>query len=133
VNNTHETPTPIKGTSPLSANILIIEDDPDTAAVIATSLIKEGYGARTVENRDEALKVLNQTRYDLIVMDLYMPGMGPELFIMKVHSKYPRSKVILITATENAEKQARSFGISHSIGKPFDHDQLLAAVRKCLS
>ena len=128
-----EKPTPTKGIAKTTGNVLIIEDDPDTATVIATTLIKEGYGARTVSTRDEAVKVLSRYLYDVIIMDLYMAGMGPDEFVKKAKSLYPRSKVILITAIESVDKQASRLGICQWIGKPFDPDQLLGAVCKCLS
>jgi DNA-binding response OmpR family regulator len=126
-------PTPQRGQSTRKshANVLIIEDDPDTAEMVCTLLIKEGYGARVVSYRDEALLVLNQYLYDVIVMDLYMPGIGAEEFVTEVRKKHVRSTIILITAIDRVDMQAKKLGLCHFIGKPLHPDELLNTIRNC--
>lgn len=124
--------SPSRGNSTTIGNILVIEDDPNTASTIEAILKKEGYGVRTVSSRDEALKVLDRYLYNLVIMDLYMPGMVPEEFIKVAKQRRPLAQVILTTAAEYVDVQAKRLGICRWLGKPFDPDQLLDVVRECM-
>lgn len=112
-------------------NVLVIEDDPDTADTIATILRRDGYSVRAVGTRDDALATLAAYLYNVVIMDLNMPGLSAADFMKEVRYRCPGSKFILITAAERVSEQAKALGICHTIGKPFDPDDLLAAVKKC--
>ncbi len=117
--------------SPVNANVLVIEDNPDIMQTLGMILMGKGYGVRPVSSRDEALRVLSHYLYDVIIMDLFMPGIGPVEFIKEARLRCPRSQYILLTASEHVEKEADTLGILHWIGKPFDPDDVLEAVRQC--
>ena len=114
----------------VKGNVLVIEDDQDTLEVIGMHLMREGYGVRRVRLRNEALVVLSRYLYDIILMDLNMPGMGPGEFISAVRKYSPRSKFIVTTASEHVELAARKLGVSYWLGKPFTQEDLMEAMRK---
>lgn len=111
-------------------NVLVIEDDDDTADSICTFLKREGYGARWVSSRDEALEVLGSYIYDFIVMDYMMPGLGAVDFLKQARQSCPRSKFVLITAASIAHERAHTLGISQWLGKPFTPEALLSALQR---
>jgi DNA-binding response OmpR family regulator len=130
-----KTPIPAVVSRPViaksSGNVLVIEDDKDSADIIGVILMREGYGVRTVATRDEALKILNSYLYDVIIMDLFMPGLGPKEFINEVRRLHSRSEVILMTAAENVSSGAADLKICKWLGKPFQYEDLIATVRSC--
>jgi DNA-binding response OmpR family regulator len=113
----------------VTTNVLIIEDHFDTGKIIGAFLTAEGYGARVVESRNEAVAILDTYLYDFIVMDLFMPGLSAEKFIAEVRRRC-RSEIILITATEYVAQQAQRLGVHSWVGKPFDPIKLLKILRE---
>lgn len=82
----------------LKRNILIIEDDQDTAETMAEFLKDEGYGVRYVTSRDDAVLALQRFLYDVVIMDYSMPGLSADRFVALARGRCPRSKFILTTA-----------------------------------
>jgi two-component system alkaline phosphatase synthesis response regulator PhoP len=105
-------------------NVLVVEDDKDTANVICFQLLNDGYGARHVPNRDEALQVLNMYIYDYIIMDYWMPGMDAKVFATKVLQKRPNTRIVLTTAADSVKKIAADLGVRWCIPKPFAPHQV---------
>jgi DNA-binding response OmpR family regulator len=121
------------GTAPLrpNMNVLVIEDDQDTALTIGMLVMREGYGVRTVASRDDALYLLSCYLYDVIIMDLNMPGFTAPDFVAEVKQRCPRSQIVLLTAAGKVNQEGDKLGLPHRLGKPFDADDLLKAIRAC--
>ena len=115
----------------LKRNILIIEDDVDTAETLAEFLKDEGYGCRYVCSRDDAVLALQRFLYDVVIMDYSMPGLSADSFVALARGRCPRSKFILTTAMGKVTECADSLGIHSWIGKPFRPEALLEVIRKC--
>jgi DNA-binding response OmpR family regulator len=112
----------------VKGNVLVVEDDPDTAETWIWILAKAGYGVRKAPDRDTALRLMNSNLYSYVVLDLFMPGMSAETFIQKMRER-PQVKVILITAASDAEHEAKRLGIVNYIGKPVSEEALLQALK----
>jgi CheY-like chemotaxis protein len=127
----HEIEKPMQSTvsSAGSGNLLVIEDDADTADIIRTFMSEEGYHVRCVPSRDAALEVLDAYLYNVIVMDYTMPGMGAVEFIREARRRCPNSMFVLITAEVVAAERALTLGLSRWLGKPFTPERLLQAIR----
>jgi CheY-like chemotaxis protein len=113
-------------------NILIIEDDVSTAEMMLIILAHSGYGVRKVTSREAGLVALRRNIYHRIVMDLHMPGMNAEEFVAVATKDFPRSKILLVTASVDAATEAQRLGIRNYLGKPFNDEQLLNAIKTCL-
>lgn len=114
-----------KNTKP---NILIVEDDADTAEVITMILTSEGFGVRWSQFRDEAVEMVEAQHYACILMDNFMLGMTAADFVARVRHKSPQTKFILLTATDKVASEAERLGIHRWLKKPFDINELLAAI-----
>ena len=112
-------------------NVLIVEDDKDTADTLVVVLASAGYGVRKVSNRDSALQVLKSNLYQCIVLDFYMPGMPAKDFMAALKRVQPLSKVLLITAANEVEVEAKKLGVTCYLGKPFENEALLKLVAQC--
>ncbi len=95
---------------PLQEQILIVDDEIISRRVIGHSLEKAGLKSTAVSHPDEALKLLQDNRYDLVFLDVEMPGMNgfelcKKLRAMPLHAKTP---VIFVTALSGFESRAKS-------------------------
>ena len=112
----------------LNEQILVVDDEIISRRVIGHSLEKAGLKSTAVSHPDEALKLLQDNRYDLVFLDVEMPGMNgfelcKKLRAMPLHAKTP---VIFVTALSGFESRAKSSlsGGDDFIGKPFSYIEL---------
>ena len=113
---------------PLDERILVVDDEIISRRVIGHSLEKAGLKSTAVSHPDEALKLLEEKPYDLVFLDVEMPGMNgfelcKRLRAMPLHAKTP---VIFVTALSGFESRAKSSlsGGDDFIGKPFSYIEL---------
>ncbi len=113
---------------PLDEKILVVDDEIISRRVIGHSLEKAGLKSVAVSHPDEALKLLEEQSFDLVFLDVEMPGMNgfelcKRLRAMPMHAKTP---VIFVTALGGFESRAKSSlsGGDDFIGKPFSYIEL---------
>ena len=113
---------------PLNEQILVVDDEIISRRVIGHSLEKAGLKSTAVSHPDEAIKLLEDQPYDLVFLDVEMPGMNgfelcKKLRTMPLHAKTP---VIFVTALSGFESRAKSSlsGGDDFIGKPFSYIEL---------
>ena len=115
--------------------ILIIEDDTKIAAALAIRLEAAGYAALTAADGLAGLKLALERNPDLILMDIWMPvGIGFSV-AQRLHSLgLSGVPIIFITASKikGLRKTAERLGAVAFFEKPYDSEQLLAAVRQSL-
>lgn len=112
-------------------NVLLIEDDEDSAQIMIADLAEAGFGVRWARSRDEALVVLTHYLYDIIVLDYLMPGMDAAAFVKIVKRDFPRSRVMLISAVQNIRDVAGKLGVCCWLAKPFFPTRLSDYIAKC--
>ena len=112
--------------------ILIVEDDPISLKLLDSRMKSEGFRTLTAENAEKCLKILQQTKPDLILSDFMMPQMdGPELCTaIKKNPDYHNIPIILVTARADTESKntALAAGAVDYITKPIDFKECLARV-----
>lgn len=111
--------------------VLVIDDDPDLLALVASVLEDEGYEVRTAPDGREALVSVESAMPDVILLDLKMPVMsGPE-FAQAFRARYDsRVPIVVLTAADDARKRAAEIHADGLISKPFDLDELIDTVRR---
>jgi CheY-like chemotaxis protein/predicted transcriptional regulator len=95
-------------------NIMLVEDEPDVLFAFKTILISEGHNVDTFTDSFEALKQfvkLNRPYYDLVILDIRMPGMNGIQLYQKLKRIYEDSRVIFITALDAAEELVSTYQI----------------------
>ena len=127
----------VPASDPLDCRILLVEDNLVNQEVAAKMLSKIGAHHDTVENGREALKMLARQRYDLILMDLQMPGMSgfETTKQLKSDSRYSlnlETPVVALTAHATREHKERCFevGMSDYLTKPLRLNEIRAVVEK---
>ncbi|MEW6096769.1 MAG: response regulator [bacterium] len=117
------------------AKILIVDDEKDLANVLGTILELEGYQVTTVLDGYKAIEHIKTTSYDLVLMDIRLPGInGVETFI-KIKEIDPEVKVIMMTAfsVEDLIEKAIKQGAYACIHKPFEPEKVIALIEEAIT
>jgi len=119
------------------ARVLVIDDEPDVRAVIRRFLVAAGHDVSEVGDGAAALGILAEHATDVIVSDLYMPGMdGIEL--ARALRKLPSRPAVVAMSGGGLGRQVNLLDIAAELGaaatlpKPFTKEQLLGAVQAAL-
>ena len=115
-----------------SANVLIIDDDESMRIACLQTLGEAGYRVRAVESGASALERFNRESFDVVLLDLKMPGI-PGMEVLKTLKRHdPSVAVIVITgyASIDAAVQAGRLGVFHFLCKPFTPETLVSTVEK---
>jgi len=114
--------------------IHIIDDEPIIHEVLGDLLTSEGYGVVNSSNGEEALEKHSPQAYELILLDLLMPGMDGIEVLKRLKKIDPHSVIIIITAYASVESaiSAMKLGAFDYIQKPFKHDELLLTVGRAI-
>jgi DNA-binding NtrC family response regulator len=119
----------------MNANILVVEDERAIGIALRGLLQREGYEVTTATSGDEALRLLEGTRYDLVLTDLAL-GRGPSGMdvLAAARARQPEAPVVMITAhgNEKVAVDAMKHGAEDYVPKPFDNDELRLVVRRAL-
>lgn len=114
--------------------ILVVEDHDDTRIMLVTFLESQGYRTVSARNGAEALSVGRSTSPCLILLDLMMPVMSGEQFLIARESipALRQAAVAILSASPYADVVAARYKVNECLAKPLDLDQLAATVeRQC--
>lgn len=115
------------------ARVLVVEDDPDLAALEAEVLKLRGHEVDVACNGREALEAVERARPDLILLDMKMPVMNGREFADEYRRREPSTApIVVVTAADDAQRRAAEVGASGWIAKPFDPDALVDKVAALL-
>lgn len=117
----------------MDIKILVVEDDADINGLLCNILSKKGYDVRGAFSGSEALMCIDQFEYDLVLLDLMLPGVSGEDIINKIR-KDKIMPIIVISAkiTQDDKINALKLGADDYITKPFDINEVLARVESQL-
>lgn len=113
--------------------ILVVDDEPQIRRVLKSALSSQGYEAFDARSGEEALEAIRQRRFDLVLLDVNMPGMGGLEACRQIR---PTSDVAIIMLTvrdaELDKVAALDAGADDYITKPFGTPELMARIRAAL-
>lgn len=114
--------------------ILIVEDEAKIARVLQLELEHEGYETNKVMDGLAALEAYRTASWDLILLDVMLPGMSGMDLLRRIRSDDPHTPVILLTAKDEVDDKVSGLdlGANDYITKPFQIEELLARIRAAL-
>jgi DNA-binding NtrC family response regulator len=124
------------------AGILVIDDDRSILSTIRILLERGAHRVETVDNSRAGLRLLETRKFDLLIVDIFMPGMDGFETMRVVHQSWPEMPIIVISGQQFRSVSERGpdflhmatkLGAVSSLQKPFRPDDLLDAVTRSLS
>jgi DNA-binding NtrC family response regulator len=116
--------------SPRVVNVLVVDDEADYRDALCNVLARRGYCVGTAASGEEALQLVSRQRWDVMVLDLKMPGLDGLATLQVARRVSPRTEVILLTGHGSVDA-----GLHAMRGEAFDFllkpttvDQLLAVI-----
>jgi CheY-like chemotaxis protein len=120
-------PTRFSGT-----RVLLVEDNPVGALLAATLLRREGCAVETAASGHEAVDAMKRARYDLVFMDMRMPGMDGPSAARAIRARGDRTPIVALTANAFAEdrKACLEAGMNDHLVKPLELESLRASLAR---
>ncbi|HKT44656.1 MAG TPA: response regulator transcription factor [Gaiellaceae bacterium] len=111
--------------------ILVIEDESRIQAFVRRGLEAEGYGVATADDGHDGLTLARSGEWDLVVLDLLLPGLNGLRVLQELHREQPQLPVLILSARGDLRTKLKGFelGACDYVAKPFALDELLARVR----
>jgi two-component system KDP operon response regulator KdpE len=116
-----------------SGRILVVDDEPQIRRVLRTTLSAQGYEVFEAKSGEEALAAIRDQRFDLVLLDTNMPGMGGMAACREIR-ECSEAAILMLTVrnTEQDKVAALDAGADDYITKPFGMPELLARIRAAL-
>ena len=113
--------------------ILVIDDDENIVRILTLYLRSKGYDVVSCKSGSRALSVFTDTKPDLVLLDVMLPGMDGREILSKIR-KLSRTPVIMLTAKGETDDRIHALdgGADDYIVKPFDSKELFARIRAVL-
>jgi DNA-binding response OmpR family regulator len=112
-----------------AGRVLVVEDDEPTQKLIEALMKRDGHAPTIVSTATEALRLLGDTEFDVIVLDLMMPRVAGTTVIEVLQEQRRRTPIVVCSAAGTSVLESLGGGLVHAvIRKPFDIDELSGAV-----
>ncbi len=116
------------------SKILIVDDDEKVTTLLGRFLAATNYQVTTLNDSSKAMQAANTVRPDLIILDIMMPY--PDGFtlckMLRDEPKFTKTPILIITALDNSNSKATTFGANDYLAKPFNLDELAYKVEVLL-
>lgn len=114
--------------------VLVVEDDQPLRKIVSTILGEEGYKVDQAEDGSEGLFMATSSEYDLLILDIMMPGMDGYSLIKNLRKEGVQTPALFLTAKDRIEDKVHGLdaGADDYIVKPFASEELLARTRSLL-
>ena len=115
-------------------SILVIDDDRTICFFLQNIIQAEGYDCELAFNTSEAKAMLERSFFELITLDIRMPGESGLDFLGYAREKYPETAVIMISVIDDPQtaKKALENGAYGYIPKPFERDEVIINIHSAL-
>ncbi len=112
-------------------NILITDDDPDLRRALHRTLHSLGFEIAEAANGEQALKQIREHHFDVILLDINMPGIGGIEACRELRRWAPRLEILMLTVRDSEDDRVRALdaGADDYVTKPFSIPELAARLR----
>jgi CheY-like chemotaxis protein len=116
----------------MSKNILVVDDEPWSVKFISDFLRKEGYEVTEASNGAEAIELIDNSRFDLVLSDVRMPRVDGVTLALHVRSRIPTIPIILMTGVPFELTPTLGYNVT-CLSKPLSLDELRSNIQRLLS
>ncbi|QDU95946.1 response regulator [Lignipirellula cremea] len=120
----------------MTISILVVEDNADNMKLFRWTLEDAGYEVTGAASAEDGFEVLNQRSFDLIVMDISLPGMDGKEATRRLRADPLYARLPIIAATAHAiTEEANAIlacGVTSLVTKPIDEEAFLSEIESCL-
>jgi DNA-binding response OmpR family regulator len=111
--------------------VLVVEDNKKMAAFISKALKEEGYAVNTLYDGDEALATISTTPFDVVVLDIMLPGRDGLSVLRQLRQRGNHTPILLLSARGGVNERVEGLdaGADDYLAKPFALEELIARVR----
>ncbi len=120
---------------PAGASILVIDDEAGIRESLEVLLTLEGYSVTVAADGEQGLRFLELETFDLVLLDLALPGQSGLELLPQIRERQPETPVIMITAygtVDNVVEAIRA-GAENFVQKPWDNEKLMADIRSAIA
>jgi putative nucleotidyltransferase with HDIG domain len=117
-----------------AARVLAVDDEPSACKLLSLILGPPAFHCTTARNGEEALVTLQRERFDAVISDLNMPGIGGMELLMQVRDRYPQMAFLVTTGVDDVDVgvQAMRCGADDYLVKPLRENAVLASLERAL-
>lgn len=120
------------------SRILVIDDEAPVRRILRQMLEKAGHEVLEAPDGAAGLKLYREHSVELVITDILMPGKEGIETILELRKTSPGVKIIAISGGGRMNKMdllslSQAFGVTRTLAKPFDREELVTAVREALS
>ena len=114
--------------------LLVVEDEKKLNELITKKLKKEYYGVDSCFDGEEAIRYVEGTEYDAIILDIMLPKLDGFEVIKRIRAKKNKVPILLLTARDNIDDKVKGldYGADDYLVKPFIFEELMARIRVLL-
>lgn len=118
-----------------TAKVLVVDDEEVVRASYLRSLTNRHCQVRTVSNGKDALQLMGQQSFDVVLLDQRMPGMDGMAVLKSIKSQWPETEVIMITGypAMDSAKEAVQLGAYDYLSKPIGPDEVIHAANGAMT
>jgi CheY-like chemotaxis protein len=112
--------------------VLFVDDDPAAARLYKSYLAAEGHEVMVADSGIEAVEATERGQFDVVVMDLNMPGLDGWMSMSLIKARRPKLPVVVLTGEvgKDLEARAKTAGAAGFLTKPCQPDLLIRALQK---
>ena len=109
-------------------NVLLVEDEARVADFVSRGLKGDGFIVTHFDNGEQALECLDDNQFDVIVLDLMLPGISGQDVCRKIRARKNYTPILMLTALDRTDDRVEglNLGADDYLNKPFDFDELVA-------
>ena len=118
----------------MNPHLLIVDDDERIRSLLQQFLVQSDYLVSTAENAEQAITLLSAIEFDLIILDVMMPGQDGISFTAKLRNLKNNTPILLLTARGETEDRIKGLeaGADDYLPKPFEPKELLLRINAIL-
>jgi DNA-binding NtrC family response regulator len=117
------------------SSILVVDDEEALRTVLSSELENEGYAIASAGDGDDAINILRDRTFDLVLLDIKMPRVDGFEVLRFIKDRFPSTKVIMLTGFADLKNaiESKKLGAEDFVSKPYDLVDLLTTIERVLS